>query len=220
MTEPALYADWRVDGAPPWLQDGQGSDWLEAFGIIADTVQQYAICATRGRFPTKAPIGGLDVIGAALKMPRCRVREPAESDASYAARLALPISTWAGLGGDEPFTTLCALLGLTDIQIHDRADWAVPRRHDVVIHVRQPHPWTGPRKIGSGWNVGDGTAVGITGMTAAQARALKALFYPFCASHTRVLFKVTFSGSVVGGGWSVGDGTVVGGKSANIWIRG
>ncbi|MDG4910782.1 hypothetical protein P9228_30915, partial [Mesorhizobium sp. WSM4898] len=66
----------------------------------------------------------------------------------------------------------------------------------------------------------DGTTVGITGMTARQADALRRLFRPFCPSHCRLLFKVTFTGVVYGGGWHYGDSTKFGGKTANIWIKG
>ena len=220
MTAPSLFADWCVDSAPPWLQGPFGSAWLESFGIVADALHEGIRQGVKARFPGLAPIGGHDLLGAERNMVRAEVVPPYETDAAYGERLRCAWDYWQNLGGKPGLSQLFPLLGLTNVEVHDRKTMVVERRRDVWIIVKQPHPWTSSKLVGSGWSVGDGTVIGIQGMTVRQVKSLRNVLKPFVPMHSRCFMKIVFDTLTVGGGWSVGDGSVVGGHSARLVIKG
>lgn len=217
---PALFSDWCVDSAPPWLQGPNGTAWLESFGIIADAVHEGVRRGVKARFPGIAPIGGHDLLGAERGMVRAEVVQPYESDADYGERLQCAWDYWKNLGSKPGLSQLFPLLGLTNVEVHDRKTKVVERRRDVWVIIKQPHPWTYAKTIGSGWKIGDGTVVGISGMTPSQAKALRNLLKPFVPLHSRCFLKIYFDYVAVGSGWSVGDGSIVGGRWARMVIKG
>jgi hypothetical protein len=217
--EPARYETLLPgEAAPPWGEEW--ARWHEALGLFADCFHQAAREAILARFPRDAPFDALDRLGQERGgVVRVDVLSR-ESDEAYRLRLAGSFMALGRRGSKPALQAIVNLIGLENAVVHDRRTWPVKQRRDIVIYVRQPHPWRRPVKIGSGWKVGDGTLVGIDGMSIRQRDALRTLLLPWIPGHCRCFMRIKISGQLIGGGWTVGDGTKVGGSSATIRIKG
>lgn len=99
------YKSWLADHlAPPWLRGGDARHLLASLGEFRDDAADAVKLAVLAKLPRAVtPADALGRIGADRLMPR----GPAESDASYAARLAGAWESWPWSG--TPYGILTAL---------------------------------------------------------------------------------------------------------------
>lgn len=76
--------------APGWLQTPKNAAWLRASGDLKDSLVERCKAAVKARFPLVAPRDALDVAGAERQLER----GPAESNASFAERVAGAWNIW------------------------------------------------------------------------------------------------------------------------------
>jgi len=207
------FQDFEVELMPPWLRGRWGEAWARAQGLAKDLLAEGAVQAVKARFLRDGPPDALAYAGTDRQIER----GPAESDASYRARLRGAFETWRLAGTNKGILTALAVIGFTKVAIYENKDWAPgdPRWWRFWIVVEPPHPFTT-------WMLGDGTKLGtkLLGLDAGGTAALdlfRRVVRKWKAAHTTCEhIIIVLSGSLHGTGWKLGDGTKLGSKSISV----
>lgn len=122
------YRQYALDAAPPWLLNQDGEAFLRAIGDVRDGLVQQLKAGVKARFPGEAAPDALTEIGADRQLPR----GPADTDATYAARLQGAWDAWSWAG--TPTGVLNAL-------------WDAGYTNVVLLTQRRSHTLDGSRAL-------------------------------------------------------------------------
>lgn len=202
-----------------WARGYYGERLTGWIALMSDLISDGATAATQARFDTYAPDDALPYIGDNKQIERYAI----DTTATYRARLLRGFSTWEMAGTRAAIVTQFRAAGYPDAQIYEPKDW--PSRPVVgytsqfwVVIPDATGVSSAPFAYGSGPTYGDGHFYGgITGLTAAQIAALRALLRKWKRS-TTICREIIFheGGILYGTGHTYGDGSVYGGTSASI----
>lgn len=144
------------DLAPPWLLQPEGEAWLTAFADAKDAIVERLKLGVKLRFPLVADPSALAALGADAVIER----GAAESDASYAGRLAAAHEIWGWSGTKRGLLAAFTSSGFTNADTVCNREWGAgppdgelskwARFHVVLADV----PWT-QRVWDDGWTWGD-----------------------------------------------------------------
>lgn len=205
---------------PPLL--GQWGDlfFWTVFGLVADTFSEAMSVAHRAAWlrDELSPDDVLPLIGRERRMPRYL----GESSDSYRARLHDAWNAYRFAGDESSILGQLTAAGFTGAEIYDGWHWNDPHWSRFwVVYPPGTHTVTAAgRFVGEGWSVGDGTIVGLVGLTVPQIQTIRGIIQKWksvrwiCGG---VIFII--SGWVVGAGHDVGeDDLTIGGESATIGV--
>lgn len=208
-----------------WLRREFGGVWLEASGILGDVLADLAREAVKVKFVSRA-MGAPDALNA-TGADRSLPRWPGESNVSYAARLAQAMESMEANGRPGGLTGELAGLGWANVTLKEAHDFdpGSPRWARFWIFIENsptPHGATKAPPVGMGWQIGDGTLVGVGGLTADRIRRLRQAVVVWRPGHMHCEGVIFVLGTTlpVGLGWTIGDGTIVGGDSVRISAKG
>lgn len=211
--QPGLY--------PPWLlEKGAGRDWGEAFGLMKDAFAAAATEAVRARFTSTCPEDALPYKGDDSQIERM----PAESTATYRARLEGRWSAWEASGTDLGPTLQLAAMGFSiRVKRNNQWDWdghpgnVAPWWARMWVIVDQPNPFVVGPVCGDGHVCGAGQLCGIDGTSADVVQQIVRLTKKWTSSHVQIpAIVVVLSGHLCGDGHVCGDGSVCGGETVNL----
>lgn len=88
------FRSYMLDIAPPWLLTAHGQPFMQAIGMMKDSLYFRAVEAVRARFVRYSSTSALAALGVERGLPR----SPGESDLSYAGRLRNAWDIWSRAG--------------------------------------------------------------------------------------------------------------------------
>lgn len=197
------YVDYMTKSATGPFRGTMGQRMVAAFGTLFDSIQQTILDAVLSPWldePNGPAYDALRLLGREQSIPQF----PGESWIQYRARLRNPWSTWARAGGPPLIIEQLALAGFPGAQIFRWSAGGSPSEF-VVFYPYGSHPVTGPGATIGSFVVGDGTAVGPTGITASQMESIRGIinhWKPAIWVCKKVIFELS--------GWTIGDGHIVG----------
>ena len=155
---------------------------------------------------------GLHPAGAELSLPRY----PNETWTQYHQRLQRAWLDWPFAGDEDVLVAQLAAAGWPGAIIYFQATgyWS----EFWVFYPAGTHPVTAGAPPVGGFTVGDGTVIGLLGITPAELHTLRAIVRKFKPAHwicRAIIFEI--SGWTVGHGQTVGDvGLTIGGESVSV----
>lgn len=222
------YARYARSTNPPWLGRRFGAGWNEAMGLFWDILADAARKAVLARVIEQAPDDALPFAGS----DRLLEPMPGERAPAWRARLLTAWDAWAWAGTKKGVLDALALMGLTNAEIYEAADWGQGNRAEwarFTLVVRQPHPWLGPIQAGAriftrrGLAVpraGEGYVCGIGRARPDDIARLRRLIRLWKPAHAKAEpARVLVGGALAGTGALCGQGLVCGaGSVAHITI--
>jgi hypothetical protein len=125
--------------APGWLQTPKNAAWLRASGDLKDSLVDRCKAAVKARFAKLAPRDGLDQLGAERQIER----GPADTNASFAARVADAWNLWVWAG-----TAKGVLLAVRDagypnalVEIVNGNQYSLDANGEVTVQKLPPGSW-------------------------------------------------------------------------------
>lgn len=174
------------------------------FDMLAEGARQAVRASWIGDTPGNGPAyDGVGAAGNELSLPRY----PQETWAQYHARLQRAWTDWPLAGHESIIRAQLAAAGFPGAQIFYALDW--PGWADwwsqfVVFYPAGTHTVTGGAEIGA-FTIGDGTIIGVDGISVADILALRLIIKKFKPAHW-VCRAIVFELS----GWTIGTGHVIG----------
>lgn len=211
------FLDWLDSakaGAPRWLTNAAGGDWVRAVAIFLDATVETARQGVKLRFPSFASPDAL----AAIAEERQEARATAvvyEADPTFAERLRTSWSRRAFNGTKTGLEAIVSVIGFGSFTVYDRLEWFPSKAwHAWVVVPFGAHPWGPGPVVGDGTLVGDGSTVGSS-MRVSEVRNLREVTASWVPPHTKTFLHLQLqNGAVVGDGSTVGDGSVVTGNAS------
>lgn len=215
------YVDYLPLQVGAWLRRGMGGVLLEAVGMLGDVLVDLGREAVRVHFVERQTENNAADAQDATGSERSIERYAGESNASFGARLLNAFVLMADNGRPAGLTTEMAGLGWPATTFEAATfDPTSPRwaRFWIFVDSSVGHGVTPAPPIGMGWKIGDGTLVGIGGVSPDKLRRLRRSIVVWKPAHMHlqsVIFLI--SGHPVGTGWVVGQaGYTVGGTSVRL----
>lgn len=195
-----------------------GSRLMATIGLLWDSVAQIAVdafMAPMHRAENGPAYDALRLLGNESSMPQY----PFETWTAYRSRLRTDWDTWAKAGDEQTIIDQLALAGRPDAQIFrfsETDSWS----EFVVFYPAGSHPVTADSLVGS-FIVGDGTTVGVAGITAEELTGYKALITHWKPARWKCVWIIwEMSGWTVGTGHTIGEvGLVVGGSQLRTQVQ-
>lgn len=195
-----------------------GSRYMATLGLLWDMIAQIATDAFRApmhRLDSGPAYDALRPLGQETSMPQY----PVETWTQYRSRLRTDWDTWQKAGDETTIVNQLALAGRPNAQVlrfSPISSWS----EFVVFYPAGSHPVTGDNTVGS-FTVGDGTTVGVAGVTAEELTSYKDLIVHWKPARwkcTEIIWELT--GWTVGTGHTVGEvGLVVGGSQLRTQVQ-
>jgi len=181
----------------PW-RGKYGRRFVAAFGLLCDSLIDGATQALKAPWlgnPDDVPQDALAPLGEELLLERY----PVEDDAQYKARLDLTWPTWQDAGGPQVLVDQLTAAGFPGVQIKTPLDWPTepPVGYSTQFWVFFPegtHTVTGVAPLVGSFVVGDGTIIGLSGISFERILLLRKIIRKFkpgtwiCRS---ILFEIT-----------------------------
>ena len=195
-----------------------GSRYMATLGLLWDMIAQIATDAFRAplhQIENGPAYDALRYLGNETSMPQY----PFESWLQYRSRLRTDWDTWSKAGDETTIVDQLALAGRPGAQIFrfsENGSWS----EFVVFYPYGSHPVTADRTVGS-FTVGDGTTVGVAGITAEELTGYKDLIKHWKPARWKCPWIIwEMSGWTVGTGHLVGEvGLVVGGSQLRTQVQ-
>jgi hypothetical protein len=181
----------------PW-RGKYGRRFAGSFALLCNSAMDGAVQALKAawqRNPDGIPQDALGPLGEDLLLERY----PVETDAQYLARLDLAWTTWQDAGGPQVLIDQLTAAGFPGVQIKTPLDWPTepPVGYSTQFWVFFPegtHTVTGVAPLVGGFVVGDGTIIGLSGISFERILLLRRIISKFkpgtwiCRS---ILFEIT-----------------------------
>ena len=215
----ADYSEYEVQRAPVWLRGEFGSGWLQSHGFLKDGLAEGARQGVLARFVSKAPSDALPV----LASERSLERMPADTDATWRARLADAWSMWAYAGTRKGVKEAIERTGYaTSVVLYDALEWPTgPGAVNWAVFwvVLSGHGWSTEGLWGDPGTWGDGGTWGSDASEEEVQRVLRLVrlwkpAHAYCAA-VIVLLSGEVWGVPLDGLW--GDPGTWGGESI-YWL--
>lgn len=206
---------------PPFLGEW-GSLFLGiVFGLTGDSLLEAMSVAHRSPWllDEQSPDDVLGLIGRERRLPRY----PSETNDQYRARLHGAWDAYKFAGDESSILGQLTTAGFGGAEIYDAWQW--PTRGEPghwsqfwVFFPAGTHTVNGIPVVGGGWVIGDGTLVGVEGITIEQVTTIRGIirkWKPVQWVCRGVIFEI--SGWTVGDGHDVGESDLeIGGEQASI----
>lgn len=170
---------------PAWLLGTWGGRYLYSFGLVLDAIMQGATDATKARMPY--PTGPADAL-ARIGQDSALERYPADTDATFRARLQARFPTWQKAGSEQAVVGQLNAFGFANVSVYTAQEWypgdADWSRFWVVIDPT--HGWTWPIWGNFNWNSFTWSATtSPTGQILDLPASLRRLVRRFKSAHER-----------------------------------
>lgn len=210
------WLDSASAGAPRWLTQGAGGDWLRALAVFLDASVETAKQGVKLRFPRHASPDALAAIAAERQEARATA-VTYEADQAFAERLRTSWSRRVYSGTKEGLRRVVEAIGFGPFEVYDQGEWFPSQPwHAWVFVPKASHPWGPGPVVGDGTKVGGGKVVGVS-MLPSQVRNVREVTASWVPPHVRAYLHLqTVDGPIVGDGSEVGDGSTVGGESCKL----
>lgn len=204
------------------LRTEPGRKFIGLIGALSDITQEACEQALRAGWVGDNVGPAVDALSAAgdeVSLPKY----PRESSSQYRARLARVWEDWPTAGHESSILAQLDAAGFSDAQIYDAGDWPLSGlaawwSQFWVYFPAGTHTVTAAGPVVGSFTVGDGSSVGVVGLTLEDLAAMRAIVNKFKPAHyicSGIIFEL--SGWTVGTGHDVGDpGLLVGGSVATV----
>lgn len=207
---PGTWKRWVYDYGPDLVRRTWGSRmFVGVYGALFDRVSEALKDSILGSYHKGEPGPAYDaprLLGKERSMPQY----PNETWAQYVSRLQTDWATWELAGDENTIINQLDLAGAPGAQIFRFSENGSPFEF-VVFYPFGSHPVTSETLVGSGWTVGDGTAIGPIGITAEELRAYKDLIIHWKPARWKCPWIIWETG-----GWTVGSGHTIGESGLTI----
>lgn len=203
---------------PIWLRRKLGSAFFEHMAILSDFVVDFAREGFKSHLIDRCPPDALPEHA----RDRTLERWPTETEEQHRARIGNAWGVWEFGGTNKGVLDAVQGLGYFDSVIYEYWDW--PDGNDAAwarfwIVIDQPHPIQAPPPIG-GFTVGDGTIVGVGGITDDDVERLRRIVRTWKAAHAHCEKIIAVVSGIYVGGFTVGNSIVIGGETVEITLEG
>lgn len=185
-----------------------GSRFMIAIGLLWDSITQMvtdALLAPLHQRTDGPAYDALRLLGNETSMPQY----PFESWLQYRSRLRTDWETWKKAGDETTIVDQLELAGRPGAQVFrfsDTSSWS----DFVILYLTGTHPVTTDSTVGS-FIVGDGTSVGVAGITPEELTGYKQLIQHWKPAQWRcpwIVWEIS--------GWTIGTGPMVGDPSLTV----
>jgi hypothetical protein len=191
---------------------------MATIGLLWDSIAQIAtdaFTAPLHQAENGPAYDALRPLGLEMSMPQY----PIETWLQYRSRLRTDWNTWSKAGTEQTIIDQLELAGRPNAQIFrfsENSSWS----EFVVFYPTGSHPVTADTLVGS-FTVGDGTTVGVAGVTAEELTSYKDLIKHWKPARWKCPWIIwEISGWTVGTGHTVGEvGLLVGGSQLRTQVQ-
>jgi P2-related tail formation protein len=203
---------------PIWLRRKLGSAFFEAPSILMDFVIDLCREGFKARLIDRCPPDALP----SHASDRTMERWPSESEQDWRTRIGSAWDKWAKGGTNAGVLENVQGVGYPNTIIREYWDW--PDGDDSQwarfwIVIDQPHNIQGPAPIG-GFTLGDGTILGVSGITDDDVNRLRRIVRTWKAAHAHCEKIIAVVSGIYIGGFTLGDSVVIGGETVEITLEG
>lgn len=204
------------------LRTEPGRKFIGLSGVLMDFTMEAATQAVRANWVSDS-IGpaadGLTAIGDEYSLPKY----PRETNSEYELRLERAWEDWPTAGHEDTILGQLEAAGFPGAEIYYATDWPLTGLPDWwsqfwIFFPAGTHTVTGAGPVVGGFTVGDGSSVGVVGLSLQDIAAIRAIIKKFKPAHyicSGVVFEI--SGWTVGTGHLAGEvGLVVGGSTVTV----
>jgi hypothetical protein len=203
------YRQYAEELSPTVLLGTWGARFVVgSIGLMADLIAQRAREARKASLLTaeSIPTDALPLKG----YERLSPRYPADTDATYKARLIDSWERWKQGGSEQGMIAELEAYGLTDISIvlDSEWDWDGEEYWSRFWVVIKGHAWTGPRLIGDAGSMLDGTWTLGSSATPEEVNAVRSIVrrwkpgHMICSYIIPVLNEATWDAEQPDGTWA------------------